>query len=411
MSEPGFRRFGEDLSPTFSLYVQDIELQQDVTRYIKSVEFESTIEMADLIDLTILNPNFAVSHEKNWLNYKGFAEGNEAELWMGYGRADHFIGRAIFQKHFPMFPAEDIPTLKVKGYDKSFLMMDASGPLKGAKENKIKLVEQSPKDKKDNQGKSWVELKHSTVVEQVARKYAMHPDIDATTKVDTMVQKKGMKDYDLVKTLANLNQREFWVDYRQAHGWTLHWKKSNDTASPVYDFKYNAGAATTLLTLEPEYGIQGAITNLLVLAWSEQREEWVSVVELENVEGENPIFKKGQSGKKGSNSAILNETLESANQFRFSAAGVAIDIISNHQFKDLDSLARFARGWFLDQKDNFMIVKGTVVGVETLLSRQVHNLTGTGCKRIDGPFYFIVVRHKQSDGGYVCEFTARKIIE
>jgi phage protein D len=413
VSEPGHRAFGEDLAPTYSIRVNDTELCSDISHYVSSVSFESNLVMADMFQMKIANPYFSMTDERNWISNKALQPGNEIEVWAGYGRADHFLGRAVIQRHNPNFPMDGIPSLSIKAYDKSFLMMKVAGDIKGARGWKINLAEPAPADDDDNQGVSWVDLKHSDVVKLLAEKYGMATDIDNTGKVDTVIQKKGMSDWQLINGLANLNGMEVWVDWDYVKKrWVFHFKRPADESSPEFAFVYQDGNNTTLLSANVEYGITEPITTLQVLAWDWVNDKWVSVVIIEDAESADPIFKPGPAprglvGLEGE-PLSLNETIENASSFRLAAAGAAIDVVPDHQFKDADSLARFAQQWFLERRDNFMIVKGATIGVETLKARQVHELRNLS-KRLDGAFYFVTVDHKLGDG-YHCEFIARKIL-
>jgi hypothetical protein len=158
---------------------------------------------------------------------------------VGYGSPDHFIGRAIITKHLPVFPDDGMPFLEVKGYDKSQLMMDVSGPVQATKENKVNLKTPRPLGDKDDQGVAFLNMRASDVVSVIADKYGFLKNIDATDKLlkaatgDGIVQKKGMKDYELVKILANLNRREFFVNYDPTRkGWVLNWVKPADKGQP-----------------------------------------------------------------------------------------------------------------------------------------------------------------------------------
>jgi phage protein D len=415
MSEPGQRAFGEDIAPVYSLLVNDTLLCADISHYVDGVSFENTTDMADKFQMKIANPYFSLTDDRNWISHKALQPGNEIEVWAGWGRADHFLGRAIIQRHNPVFPMEEMPTLTIKGYDKSYLMMKVAGDIKGARGWKINLAEPAPADDADNQGVSWTDIKHSDVVKIQAEKYGMSTDIDDTGKLDTVIQKKGMSDWKLIKGLANLNGMELWVDWDYiTKRWVLHLKRPNDEAASEYTFVYQDGDNTTLLSAEVEYGITEAITTLQVLAWDWINDKWITAVEIEGAESADPIFKpgpapRGLEGLEGE-PATLNTVIQNAGSFRLSAAGAAIDVVPEHQFKDAESLARFAQQWFLERRDNFMIIKGRTIGVETLRARQVHTLTNLS-KRLDGDFYFISVTHKLGGGsGYYCEFTARKIL-
>jgi hypothetical protein len=413
--------------------------------------------MADLLDFTVSNPNFIFTPRgeqeigaetlEDATAHRAFQPGNEVELRAGYGRADTFIGRAIIQKHLPDFPEEGLPTLRVKGYSKAYLMMNSSGEL-SVSENRVQLHD--PRQLAANeatQGALYTDMRASDIVARVARKYGFVLNIDPTDKVlknshqEGIVQKKGMSDYELVRLLANMERREFFVRYEPAQGnWVLNWIKPRDeNSTPEFVFRYgDPKGYSTLLSYSAEYGLRDQITSLVVDAWDEDKREWVSVVEVFDIEGVDTRWTKGggraernkdtpnvnpsDGPKKTSSKAtrkkanvaartgsLIKHALDSATQFRLSAGGVAIDV-QHRPFKNLDEVATFATRWFRARRDHFLVAKGTLVGLETLRAGQVHRFEGLG-PRLSGDYYFIAVKHHITDGEiYKCEYTARKII-
>ncbi|GAG26897.1 unnamed protein product, partial [marine sediment metagenome] len=205
---------GKDLAPVLALKVGDTELQQDLTRFIEEVTFETDTNMASMMKLMIANPGFKLSPYQTYpdmVAHKAFAIGNAANLFLGYGRADQFIGRAIFAAHRVIYPREGVPRLEVTGYDKSFLMMNTEGPASAASTNKVTLTEEEPLDEKDNQGTDWSNVRHTTIVVKLAQKWGMDAQFspakfhEQTKPEDALVQPKGMSDYALVQILARLN--------------------------------------------------------------------------------------------------------------------------------------------------------------------------------------------------------------
>jgi phage protein D len=464
MGNPKDRAFGDDLAPSFELYVNDLRVEDDITRFVESVTFESALDMADVLEVKLFNPGITGEVDPltrqpppEFSSHKVFQPGNELELRAGYGEATSFIGRALISKHLPDFPEDGMPMLALKGYDKSQLMMDISGPMQATKENKAKLVTPRPIDLSDDQGVPYLNKRASDVVAEIADKYGFDKDIDETEKVlrsdsgDGIVQKKGMKDYELVKILANLNRREFFVDYNPASkNWVLHWKESGEKQTAGLVFRYGSGKQTTLLSFSAEYGVRDQITELVVLAWDDKQQRWVSVLLLEDQAGPDPMWRQGGNRMERQNPVAIKKTttrsefdtsakkkghststkaqkerakeavslrnsidheLSSATQFRLAAAGVAIDIKSDRPFSSLQEASEFAQRWFEAKKNNFLVGTGKVVGVESLRARQVHRLEGLG-PRLSGDWYFINVRHTwNKESGYSCEFTARKVLD
>ena len=443
---------GDDAAPVFKLEIEGTDLGVDLTQHVKSIEFESAVDMADLLRITVDNPGWNVGEALDTLSesnatdlgaHKAFQPGNEARLYIGHGSADapeNFIGAAHLSKHIPDFPQTGIPTLEIVGYDRSHLMMNASGKvLSGTPPT---LAEPRPVDDADDQGQSFENTRHSDVVAAIATQHGFGLDIDATDKAVDVILKKGMSHFELCKGLANLNNRDMWVDYDlTSKKWVLHWKEPNKEDAPGFEFRYGAGNESSLLAFRPEYGLRDTISEAVIHIYDGETQQWVSAIEIEEFEGPDPIFRagggsqaeatrvprarRGGAGRGPSDRTVararsegrrasteIDEALENATAFRIAAGGVAIDIVPpGKRFTSAEDAARFLRRWFLARRDSFIIGHGTVVGTESLRARQVHLLTGLGA-RMSGKWYFTVARHMLREGTpYLCEFTAHKVME
>lgn len=456
MGGPGNRDFGQDLAPIYALYVNDQTIDIDITQFVKSVEFESALDMASIMDLTLSNPG-SNSKDPNappdFTQHKAFQPGNEMELWGGYGNADQFLGRVIISRHLPDFPDEGYPTLTIKGYDKSFLMSRASGGL-SLNGNKVALKNPRPADAKDDQGYPFINITPSDAVRQIAGKYGFFLDIDDVgddgqfLPATSFLQRKGVTDLEICRMLANLNRKEMYVDYditsptpSGRRGWTFHWVAPKTDDNPLYVLKYNSDDAS-LMHFSTEYGLKDQLTEVVVLMWDQGNQRWLSAAQAEDVEGETPTWKagaglqqqfkpiKGSVGEDGvtikarsvarqnakrqrraiTGNPEMMKKLGTSTEFRLAASGIAIDVKVDQPFRSYDDCVRWATRWLEAHKDNFIIAHGTTVGIETLQAGQVHTLQGLG-KMLDGDYYFTTVRHKfNPESGYTCDFTARRIV-
>jgi hypothetical protein len=456
--EDGTRAFGEDLAPRFRLKVEGTEIQADLTQFITEVRFESAIDMVDKMELTIANPDFMFTPRGNApaavgegtmgdaTAHRAWAHGNELELWVGYGRADTFLGRAIVQKHLPKFPEEGEPTLDVIAYDKGFLMTKGSGSLQ-VQDNKTHFDLKKLKQGEADGGHSYLNMTSSQIVERVARKYGFATKIDATAHVNKtawregIIQKRGFTDYQLVQALANIEDRVFYVRFDPAAGkWILHWVKPPTTSNvPEWEFVYGTSTAT-LLSYQAEYGLKDAVNSVVVTVYDHEKQEWISIVEVIDVEGPDPRWKLGggrmqrqkavdqenlSDGSKGDSAktkakkeraasetgALIKSALKSATQFSIAAGGFQVEFAGAPPFETVEDAAKYAARWFRERRDSFIIAKGRVVGMETLRAGQVHRFKGIGA-RLSGDYYFIAVNHRIADGqGYFCDYIARKMLE
>lgn len=455
---PGNRVEGDDLAPIFRLEINDAPLNYDINRLVTSVEYETAIGMADMLKITIDNPGLIDDMFPDWTGHKAFQPGNEVSLYMGYGAADkkdNFIGRCIWSKHMPNFPSEGMPQLTCSGYDLSHKLMDNEGQVVSAGRNTTPTTAR-PVDTVDDQGQVFQMILHSEVVERIGNMYGMALDIDATTKRDHLIIKKGRKHYELVRGLANINNRDFWVDWDiDAKKWTLHWKIKQRSQVAKYILRYGNNADTnaregfnkdntsnTLIDIEPEYGIRELVTTMTVTVFDSKNQRWVSAIEIEDVTGPDPQFHPGgglqsraavaRRPRQGANpnttstrprkearattlkrqaANVIDEALDNATSFKLAAGGVSIEVDPRGQrFRSIDEAGAWATRWFTARQDKFITAKGHTIGIETLRARQTHTILGLG-DRLDGNWFFTRVSHQQGGDKYVCEFQANKVIE
>lgn len=423
MSKPGSRIFGEDLAPFYALYVEDVFVEWDVTQYVQRVEFESAVDLVDLVQLTISNPGFVFTEKEDqppdWTAHKIWQPGNHIDIYFGYGplSAAIFAGRGIIAKHLPIFPEDGMPTLTIKGYDGSFLLMDESAKITIARNRKL-----SGTAKKDVAA-SYKEKTHDQVVKGVAQKYGMEFDIDPTTKSDTFIQKKGMSDFQLVKGLAAINSKDFWVDWDNTKKtWVLHWKNTNLQDKPIYTFEYGRGEDSTLLSFEAEFGLKDQSTEIQVMYFSKRNQQWEYISLSDTKEGPDLVLQKGSGQRQTARQRgikkqarqkreLVEEEIKSVTELRLVAAGHSIDVIPDKSFKDAKEALDFAQRWFQQRKDHFIIGRGKLKGIETLKARQTHTLKGIG-QRLTGDYYFTHARHTfDSESGYDVNFVAHKVLD
>lgn len=442
--QPGRRFEGDDLAPLFRVEINDELLSHNIGRFIKSVEYESAVDLADMFKIVVDNPGVVDDFYPDWTGHKAFQPGNEASLYIGYAstmRPENFVGRCQWAKHEPVFPREGVPQLELKGYDLSHKMMNNSGPIQSGGKTTTPVTKR-PVDAADDQGQVFSNILDSEIVAYIADMYGMDKDIDATAKRDNRIIKKGQKHFELIKGLANLNNRDMWVDFNPtSRKWVMHWKDVNRVQTAQYILRYNSGNSGTLLECDVEYGLRDTVSTATILIFDAKNQRWISAIEIEDASGPDPIFRQGgglearssaqkrprkqTTGKKKTKPSaaearagsarrnakdVITEALDNAATFRIAAGGFTIDVLPpGNRFKSVDDAGRFLLRWFKSRQDNFIKVRGQTIGIETLRARQVHQLRGLGA-RLDGDYFFTSVRHKLGEDAYTCEFTANKVI-
>jgi phage protein D len=375
------------MAPAFDLKIQGLFVGANITKFVTSLEYESVDGLADEARVNLINPDFILSDSKIW------QPGNELEIWIGYGPHLGRIGRVIIVRPEVDFPADGIPTISVKGYTKDFLMMQHKPASKQAAKRvarKEALISDSVRRVANRQDETGLNVYGFSNI-----------DIDETPDHKARIQKADMTDYDFVKSLASRTGYVFWVDYTD-NGWEFHFKNPKSITQEVrYTFKYNQGDLSSLLSFRPEMALTGAVTKLQVRSRDPESNKILI--------GEFNDYLEAPDGKfQGDAKDEIDQTHSSAGAVvRFFFGDYAIDVVADKKFKTKADMQQFAEQWFRRKREDFIIGRGTLIGVEDVFARQSHDLE-LPMKGLSGRYYFSRVRHLFDDSGYTLDFTARK---
>jgi phage protein D len=394
------------MAPTFALEVEGQELDYNVMEFIESVEYESADGMADILRIRAINPDFLIS------NAKVFQPGNEVAVWMGYGTELEFVGRGLIRKQVPNFPQSGMPTIQAVAFTKDVLMMD-NEPEKPKKE-------EGKKNKKG--GRVFKDAKFSDAVYERPSYYGFAMDIDDTPdKSSEFIQRPGQSDYEFVNGLANLNGYVFWVEGDEGGNWKLYFKMPGSLQAfqkKKYTFIYNQQDDSTLLTFQPEFLINGAMTEMEVVVKDIRTGEIITTTVKEENDSSPDISAVGDVTGEVSTGDLLgsligagsSEGVTTASDVKLFFNDFSFTVNSNRRFKTQAEVDNWAKQWFRRMRENFVLSRGRVIGVGNLRSRQTHRLEGVG-DLYTGDYYFTKVKHICSkDQGYIVDFAARKVV-
>lgn len=375
----------KSMAPTFDVAIAGSKLGRGLSELVESLEYESVDGIADEARLTIANPDFVLSDSPLW------QPGNEMDLWFGYGTQIDHVGRVIIVRPEIDFPRSGMPKITVKGYTKDMLMM-----------------QNTPGEEEASTRKFEVDLIHDAV-ERVASRKAYHfdsLDIDRTPGRSATIQKADQSDYEYVKGLANVVGFLFWADYTLDDKWAFHFRDPLVLLAQEkkYTLEYARGDASTLLDFRPELSLTGAVTKLQAQVRDpETNKKWV--VEFNDTEIAPDAKYTGDPEK------VIDETHTTAGAVvRLFFGDYAIDVVSDKKFKSDADLRLWAQQWFRRKRENFIIGRGTTIGIEDLRARQTHALKGL-TKSLDGDYYFARARHVfNGSDGYLTDFSARKVL-
>jgi phage protein D len=420
-------------APDFRLTVQGGQIPAGIRQLVERVEYESSDGMADLMRITFRDPRYL---PPKGLSAKGplsglgaggggsgshlslrdirvFQPGNEMSLWLGYGTNLRHVGRVIIRKVRPNFPRDDIPSVEVIGYTKDSAMMDnAPQPPK----------EKPPKGKRKKKGETGRAFKNTTfadAVRQRARNYDFELDVDDTPDArspHSFFQKTGLTDYDFVKGLSNITGFYFWVDADEQGKWTLHFKdptklRKAALQDKVYTFRYDQKNLSSLLDFEPELAIQGATTKLQARVKDPATGKiFDATFSEDNEETPDPLAVVPDDIELDIEGNVLQGEYKTASSVKLFINDYSFQARTNRRFKSEAELIQWARQWYRRHRENFILSSGTIIGVENVMARQIHKLTGLGMG-LDGEYFFSNVSHKLSNTtGYELHCTMRKVV-
>jgi len=377
-------------APNFDITVEGVEIGVNLSKFVQELEYESADGIADEARLKLINPDFMLSDSKLW------QPGNELGIYFGYGPSVSEVGRAIITNVRINYPQDGFPTIDIVANTADFLMMQNRPPQQKAKD---RIVEESI-------------LIHEAV-ENVANRdpYSFsNLDIDETPGRYSSPQKADMSDYEFVDALANLMGYSFWVDYDG--GWALHFKDPANLAleqeGNKYTFQYFAGNKGTLLDFVPEMALQGAITRLQVqgrIPGTDKSPPQTVLEEFDDTESVPDVKYTGDA------SETIGETHTTGGAvMKLFFGDYAIEVVSDIKFKTATEAKLWAQMWWNKRRENFIVGRGTTIGVPDVFARQIHKIEVPDVG-LSGDYYFARVRHVfNPTTGYLIDFTARKVI-
>jgi phage protein D len=427
-----FENTGDDLAPNFDIVISGrdasnaSELFEAVRPLIAGVMFEDDEEMSSLFEMTVINqPDTAPGQAVDWqavIDSKAFAEGNEIDLFMGYGGSRTFMDRTEIVKWLPRFGVEGPTDFTIKGFD---------GRHRMSLGNQFRV--QGGKAKK--QRKTFFRnTSDDLIVKKIAEKYGFGFNIDVpevkkkavkTVKKDakgkksiavtqhvipTRVQGSDVTDWAFLQKLAEINRFDLWVDFSpDQHQWVVNFVKRQDTGAPGYLFQYNPDPDNpgTLLEAEPEFSITDQPTDVEVLVYDRKKRTIERTIITDENKGEDV---KLSGGRVSRGNMVARKSIEVGARVRFSAFGQVHEAFTDRPFRSQKEAKNFVGNWLRERERDFLTLQGRVVGVPDLRARQIHEIAGLG-RRIDGLYRFTNVKHKMVPGSiYSCEFSAHKVL-
>lgn len=454
-----FTEMGADLAPNFDLEISGrdasgaAELFDAIRPLVASVSFEDDEEMSSLFEMVVINqPDTEPGKKVDWravIDSKAFSEGNYVDLYMGYGSDREFMDRSEIVKWLPVFDVGGPTEFTIKGFDGRHRMQvgnqfrapgTSGGALTVSKDPRTLESVVKRSGGAGGAGGSGSTKKRKTfyrnlsdelIVKKIAEKYGYGVNFDVpeqrkkavksvvtdkktgkkTTKTQsvfpTRVQGSEVSDWAFLERLATINRFDLWVDFDPDKGiYVVNFTRRQDTGAPGYKFVYN-GEDGSLIRAEPQFAIQDTPTDVEVLVYDRKKRAIERTIITDTTKAED-VKLSGSRVAPGQMTA--KKSIEVGARVRFSAFGQVHEAFSDKPFRSKKQAAAFVQNYLKERERDFLTLTGTVIGVPSLRSRQIHEIEGLGA-RLNGLYRFTNVKHRMAPGQlYVCEFTAHKVL-
>ena len=333
--------------PMFQVLVSNQALDTKKVSISHVVVHTSVEAEADTVDFIVTNSYDRTKGEFQWVDTH-FALGKEVEVKMGYGDklVTVFVGKITRVEY--NCPAGAQPQVHVHAMDITFLMM------------------------KHKHTTTWKDKKSSDIVKTIGKKFADSVVADDTTEKFTEKTFLKMSDFEIIKHLAELENREFFVV-----GKTVYFRKFFKSTTPMITLTYGKN----LLNLSIASDLYHQVNKVTVTAWDE-------------VQGKKIESTSTSYTKLGSNSKTGVDVIKTHGDF-----------IDYFETKVVSAAhAKTIAEGKLQRKGNLLVQgHGELRGIPELRAGKFIKLDGLGSK-LNQVYYLKKVTHTISRNGYITQF-------
>lgn len=340
-------------APAFEIEIDGRSLTKE-DMIISSLSVDLSLEEADHFSFTIENAFDPIENELKWID-KFLPATKRITIWMGYANKLKMILVGMVTSVSVKFPSSGMPQLEVSGLDLSNLLMQKKEP------------------------RSWNNMKHSDLVESLAKEYKLKREVEDTKVTFPKISKdSGKNDYQLIQTLAQRNYFEFFV-----FGDTLYFRKPALESDPVLTLAWRKN----LLSFQPELNFAGQVQEVEVRGWDPKaKKEIIGTARVGDEAGKQSHSKEKSGGELVSTSSSdkISETARYPVFSQQEADQLAKSILNKH-----------AEG----------LIKGSgeSIGIPEIQPGKRIRLEGLG-KRFSKAYYIEKSTHTIGNSGYTTTF-------
>lgn len=375
------------------------DLGEIVTDSVTELTWEEDADMATVLTLRCASPDrypLGSPSQSGFLtDSKLFAEGNVLDVHMGYGNVLELMGRVEITRWLPNFPQTGVPTLTIKGMDGRHRMLENKPVKHHGKKSKHKTI--------------FANVTDEEVVRQVADKYGFKTISDSLAVAKNRVQKPDEGDLDFLRRLARIHNFILFCQWSyENEAWLLYFVKDRDDVAAQFQFEYRPTSSDRgmLLNVDLDFATTRQSTDVEVIAMDRRVREMEDVVALEREEGE-----RVKLASAATRDARIQASIVRGARVRFTAFGSVHETFTDRPFATRREAEDFVNAYLRRREGDFIVARGTMVGLEALRPFQVHRFTGLG-ERFDGDYQLRNVRHVMKPGSvFKTEFVANRVVD
>ncbi len=341
------KNYSQFHSPAFQVLINGQAIDKSQISVSEIVVYNSVEAEADTVEFIVNNSFDRVKSEFKWVD-QFFTLGKDLEIKLGYGDklTTVFVGKITRIEY--SLPANSSPLIHVRGMDITFQMM------------------------KFKNTSSWKNKKSSDIVKTIGAKFSDKVVADDTTESFTEKTFVKMSDFEVIKYLAELENREFFVV-----GKTVYFRKFFKSTTPMITLTYGKN----LINLNIQSDLYHQVSKVIITSWDE----------LQNKKIESTV---SSYTKLGTNSKTGIDMVKQMGDF--------IDYYESNVHSAAH--AKTSGESKLQRKGNLLVHgQGEIRGLPEFRAGKFIKLDGLG-KKLNQVYYLKKVIHKISKSGYITQF-------
>ena len=347
--------YHEYFAPVFRVLVDGNDLRNRVQLDVQSVSVERALGVPTHFSFSIGNL-FDLERRDFRSEMERLRLGATVEIELGYRETgpSRRLVRGLITEMSTGFQPSGVPQVTVAGFDRMITMT------------------------KVTRSKPWQKSRDSEVIADVVRAHGFEPQVAKTQERQESVVQSQQSDYQLVQTLAERNDLEFYVVDED-----FVCRRGEEQADEALRLAWGAG----LLSFTPEVNLADQVGEVEVRGWSAVKKDWIT-----------------GTAKRGEESGREPGEMSGAELVELLKRGSKLSV--RRPVRSVEEATTQAQGLFQQRARQFVRGSGECIGMpELAIDRRIH-IDGIG-KVYSRAYYVEQVTHALSASGYRTTFKVR----